>query len=89
MILAAAYLLWMLQRVLYGEVTNPKNASLPDLSAREWLVLAPLAFLALFMGVASPLFTRAIEPSVHNLVTTVHRAQEARPSAQVSLEEVR
>jgi NADH-quinone oxidoreductase subunit M len=88
-ILAAAYLLWMVQRVLYGEVTNPKNASLPDLSAREWLVLAPLVFLALFMGVASPVFTRTIEPSIHNLVTSVHRAQEARPSAQATLEEVR
>src|SRR5262249_19387471 len=31
-ILAAAYILWMVQRVLYGEVTNPKNQSLPDLS---------------------------------------------------------
>ena len=67
-ILAAAYILWMVQRVFYGEVTNPANASLPDLSLREAAVLLPLVVLALFMGVASPLFTRTIEPSVQVLV---------------------
>jgi NADH-quinone oxidoreductase subunit M len=67
-ILAAAYILWMVQRVLYGEVTVEKNRTLPDLSARELLVVVPLVALALFMGVASPLFTRTIEPSVDALV---------------------
>ena len=37
-ILSAAYMLWMFQRVNYGPVTNEKNATLPDLQAREWLV---------------------------------------------------
>jgi NADH-quinone oxidoreductase subunit M len=70
-VLAAAYILWMLQRVLYGELTNPKNATLSDLSPREYAVLLPLVALALFMGVASPLFTRKIEPSVSALVFDV------------------
>src|SRR4029077_3281788 len=35
-ILAAGYILWMVQRVLYGEVTNPANRNLPDLSPREF-----------------------------------------------------
>jgi NADH-quinone oxidoreductase subunit M len=77
-ILAAAYLLWMVQRVLYGEVTNPKNQALPDLSARELLILAPLLALALVMGVASPYFTKTIEPSIAALVQQV----EARRPAQ-------
>ncbi len=67
-VLAAAYILWMVQRVLYGEVTNPKNEALSDLSPREWAVLVPLVALALFMGIASPLFTRSIEPSVGTLI---------------------
>ena len=75
-ILAAAYILWMVQRVFYGEVTNPANRGLPDLTAREASVLAPLAALAIFMGVASPMFTRTIEPSVDALVRSV-RAQQA------------
>jgi NADH-quinone oxidoreductase subunit M len=81
-ILAAGYVLWMVQRVLYGEVTNPKNASLADLSPRELTVLVPLVALALVMGVASPYFTRRIEPSVDALVQHVQsHAQRAR-SAQ-------
>jgi NADH-quinone oxidoreductase subunit M len=78
-ILAAAYILWMVQRVLYGEVTRPKNQSLPDLSPRELTVIVPLAALALFMGVASPFFTRKIEPSVAALVLQVQ--SRARPPA--------
>jgi NADH-quinone oxidoreductase subunit M len=70
-ILAAAYMLWMLQRILYGEVTNEKNAHLEDLSPREAAILVPLVALALFMGVASPVFTRKIEPSVLALVQHV------------------
>jgi NADH-quinone oxidoreductase subunit M len=75
-VLAAGYVLWMVQRVFYGEVTHPKNAALPDLSAREALVLAPLVALALFMGVASPLFTRLIEPSADSLVRSVREAPQ-------------
>jgi NADH-quinone oxidoreductase subunit M len=79
-VLAAAYLLWMVQRVLYGEVTNAKNQSLPDLSPREFAVVAPLVALALFMGVASPAFTRSIEPSVATLLQKV-RAKAAQTQA--------
>jgi NADH-quinone oxidoreductase subunit M len=74
-ILAAAYILWMVQRVLYGEVTRPANAGLPDLSAREALVLTPLVVLALFMGIASPIFTRTIEPAADALVRQVRLAR--------------
>jgi NADH-quinone oxidoreductase subunit M len=70
-ILAAGYVLWMVKRVFYGEVTNPKNQGLPDLSAREAFVLVPLVALAVFMGLASPLFTRRIEPSADALVRQV------------------
>jgi NADH-quinone oxidoreductase subunit M len=67
-VLAAGYILWMVQRVLYGEVTHAANRTLPDLSAREFAVLLPLVVLAIVMGVASPIFTRLIEPSVQTLI---------------------
>jgi NADH-quinone oxidoreductase subunit M len=85
-ILAAGYVLWMVKRVFYGEVTNPKNLGLPDLSLREAAVLVPLVVLALFMGVASPLFTRRIEPAADALVRQVRertqpvRAADAPPT---------
>ena len=75
-ILAAGYVLWMVKRVFYGEVTNPKNQGLPDLSLREAAVLVPLVVLAIVMGVASPAFTRRIEPSADALVRQV-RARTA------------
>jgi NADH-quinone oxidoreductase subunit M len=84
-VLAAAYLLWMVQRVLYGEVTKPENASLTDLSVREGVVLLPLAVLALVMGVASPYFTRSIEPDMDALArrTNARRAVASpAPTAQ-------
>jgi NADH-quinone oxidoreductase subunit M len=79
-VLAAGYILWMVQRVLYGEVTHAVNRSLPDLSAREFAVLIPLLVLAIVMGVASPLFTKLIEPSVQSLVSDTN-ARMRRPAA--------
>ena len=48
---AAVYMLWMLQRVLFGKVTSPENATLRDLNAREVGLILPLLLLMLFMGV--------------------------------------
>lgn len=50
-IFAAVYLLWMIQRVFFGKVTNDKNKKLVDLSWREIGLIAPLLFLMVFMGV--------------------------------------
>jgi NADH-quinone oxidoreductase subunit M len=83
-ILAAAYVLWMVKRVFYGESTNPKNQGLADLSPREALVLVPLVALALFMGVASPLFTRRIEPAAEALVRRVRAQTQPVQAAQAS-----
>src|SRR5829696_6488850 len=47
---AAVYMLWMLQRVLFGRVTNPENRRLADLNWREIGLLAPLLVLMLYMG---------------------------------------
>jgi NADH-quinone oxidoreductase subunit M len=83
-VLAAAYMLWMVQRVFYGEVTDPHNQELPDLNARETFVLTPLIVLALVMGIASPLFTRSIEPTVDALVRSVRaHLREAAPVVAV------
>ncbi len=50
-IFAAVYMLWMVQRVFFGKVTNPKNKGLKDLSWRELGLIAPLLFLMVYMGV--------------------------------------
>jgi len=85
-VLAAGYILWMVQRVLYGEVTHTVNRTLPDLSAREFAVLIPLVVLAIVMGVASPLFTRLIEPSVQSLVyETSTRMRKPAPTTAAAV----
>lgn len=61
---SACYLLWMYQRLFYGQITNPANKALPDIDARERVALWPLAIAALAMGVAPNLWLHFIEPSV-------------------------
>jgi len=53
---AAVYMLWMLQRVVFGKITNPENAALSDLNYREIGLILPLLFLMLFMGVYPRVF---------------------------------
>jgi len=56
-VLGAAYLLWLYQRVFFGEITNAANATLPDLTVREQLTIAPLVVLALWIGLyPKPMF---------------------------------
>jgi NADH-quinone oxidoreductase subunit M len=61
---AAVYLLWMLQRVVFGEVTNSENAKLKDLNSREVGLLIPLLVLMLFMGVYPRVFLDRSKASV-------------------------
>jgi len=87
-VLAAAYLLWLYQRVYFGPVTNPKNEKLHDLKPREIFVFAPLVALALLIGVyPKPLF-EILEPPVTQLVQTLNEnnyynaQRRALPGAQ-------
>ncbi|HEX3281991.1 MAG TPA: NADH-quinone oxidoreductase subunit M [Pyrinomonadaceae bacterium] len=68
---AAVYMLWMLQRVVFGPVTNPENATLKDLNARELGLLLPLLLLMLFMGVFPRLFLDRSAASVNDVRTRV------------------
>jgi len=49
-ILNAGYMLWLYQRMFFGEITNEKNKLLPDLSAREWAYMLPLVIMSLWIG---------------------------------------
>ena len=72
-VLSAIYLLWAYQRVGFGEVTVEKNRNLPDASGRERLILVTMAVAIIFMGVASPLFTRRMQSSTDSLLHQMER----------------
>jgi NADH-quinone oxidoreductase subunit M len=82
-ILSAVYLLWMLQRVMFGEVTRKENSELADLGLREKAALMPLVALAIVMGVAPMFFLRASEKSVSAVRQLVEekalRAERSKP----------
>jgi NADH-quinone oxidoreductase subunit M len=69
-ILAALYLLWAYQRVFHGE-PDEENASMPDMTWREGLVMAPLIGLIVFMGVYPKPVLERIQPSIDALITHV------------------
>jgi NADH-quinone oxidoreductase subunit M len=83
-ILSATYMLWMFQRVNYGPVTNEKNAALPDLQPREWVIVVPIIAVIVLMGVMPNLFLRPIGPSVERLVTRMHQNTAAGVRAQAA-----
>jgi NADH-quinone oxidoreductase subunit M len=70
-ILNAGYFLWLYQRMFFGNITNPKNESLPDLKGREWAYMAPLMILALWIGVYPKPFLEYIEQPVNTIVKQV------------------
>ena len=74
-IFAAVYLLWMIQRVFFGKVTNEKNRSLADLNWREIGLIAPLMFLMVYMGVYPRPFLERSEASIRAIQERVmHQA---------------
>ncbi len=83
-ILAAAYMLWALQRILYNPLDKPSNESLTDLNWREIGLLAPLLFLIVWMGVyPKPVLSR-MEASAARFVESVETraaSQQATMSA--------
>ena len=71
LILGAAYTLWMVKRVIFGEVANDKVKELQDVNAREFLILASLAAVVLLFGVYPAPLTEIMHASVDNLLAHV------------------
>ena len=77
-VFAAVYLLWMYQRVVFGEVRHEENRRLPDLNAREIWTLVPILILIVWIGVYPKPFTAVTERAVADLLQVV---QEKRAAA--------
>jgi NADH-quinone oxidoreductase subunit M len=85
-VLGAAYLLWLYQRVMFGNVTHDVNKTLPDLNVREYAVLLPLVALAFWIGIYPKPFFAYIDKPVEKIVQQVNpkfykQANRAQPLA--------
>ena len=82
LILSAAYYLWTIQRMFFGDFKVRQQAwkeSLTDLTAREYLMLLPLAALVLLFGVWPSLLLDAINPAVNDLVNWLQVSETFSP----------
>jgi len=93
-VLAAAYLLWMYQRVMHGPITNEKIRSFKDMNQRELGYLLPIVIMMFWMGIYPQTFLRKMDASVSRLVDRVHNRErifvhEGRPSDRLKYYQIR
>jgi NADH-quinone oxidoreductase subunit M len=77
-ILAAVYMLWMYQRVMFGELTHEDNRHLRDLNLREVVVLVPIVLVIVWIGMYPQPFLTRIEASTRAIVERVVTAPQMR-----------
>jgi len=70
-ILNAAYMLWLYQRMFFGNIDNPKNEKLTDLNIREWIYMTPLVIMSLWIGVYPKAFLDYVQRPVNAVVRHV------------------
>ena len=75
LIFGAAYSLWMVKRVIFGDIANDQVAGLSDINAREFSILALLAAAVIYMGVYPKPFTDAMHASVTSLARHVAKSK--------------
>ena len=75
LVLGAAYTLWMIKRVLYGEVANDNVARLKDLNHREFIVLGILALAVLLLGVWPAPLVDMMNVTIEELVLQVRQSK--------------
>ena len=79
-ILGAAYMLWLYWRIAFGAARTEEAASMKDLSAREWWLLAPIALAVVWMGVYPESFLRPIRNDVGRVLTRLDTVAPAGDS---------
>jgi NADH-quinone oxidoreductase subunit M len=74
-ILSACYMLWMFQRVVWGEITNEKNRDLKDLSLREIAIFVPLLLFIFWIGVYPGTFLNKTRATTEKFVAMMEKAK--------------
>jgi NADH-quinone oxidoreductase subunit M len=82
-VIAAAYLLWALQRVIFNPLADPENEKLRDLTPRELLVLLPLVAAIVWIGVYPKPILERIQPATARLIQQIKLPAPATPPTAV------
>jgi NADH-quinone oxidoreductase subunit M len=83
LILGAAYSLWMVKRVIFGDIANDNVRQLDDINSREFVILASLAFVVLLFGLWPAPLTEIMHASVDNLLA--HVSVSKLPPAEIGV----
>jgi len=84
MVLSVVYMLWLFQRVFTGPVVHAENARMPDLTLREWVVLAPLVVLIFWFGCYVKPWTNYLVTPVTGLMRSMEKEVGSSPESQVA-----
>ena len=76
-ILGAAYMLYLYWRICYGKLVHADAAAMPDLSAREWWLLGPIAAAVFWMGIYPESFLKPMRADIGRLLVRIERATPA------------
>ncbi len=73
-ILGAAYMLWLFQRMMFGPLDKPENQKITDMNRREIAYMAPLIVFMFWIGLFPKPFIRVMEPAVAKIVQRLNSA---------------
>ena len=85
LILGAAYSLWMVKRVIFGDVANDNVAQLQDVNGREFVILASLAVMVLLFGLWPAPLVEVMQASVDSLLAHVAVSKLPAPETGLAL----
>lgn len=74
-IISAGYSLWLIKRIIFGEIANEKVAKMKDLDMREWIVLGAFAIAVLAVGLYPKPLTDLMDPAVQQIVQQLRMAK--------------
>jgi NADH-quinone oxidoreductase subunit M len=83
LILGAAYMLWLYQRVMFGKLENPANQTLSDLNLREFAIFVPLIIMAFWIGIAPKPFLNVLDKPVEKIVRIVNPDYYNKPALEI------
>ena len=84
-ILAAVYMLWMFQRVMFGTVTHPENEKIRDMTRHEFATLIPLLVLIFWIGIYPKPFLDTMDASVKHVLEQAGHPVETTPEGMHGL----